>query len=164
MCASTRDLLIVCNCWTNTPPNNPPFQYYKMPPPNNNSKNTDPVGEEEQGGSNCAITKSIKKRKILDLEKGFYHHILTALSSVEGEIKLATFSSYFQIYLVGKGLPQQSLKKFANSYGIPKNRTFIEMIDDYFPKDILYRREGQYVVHIWIKNREVFECLADEDE
>jgi len=109
--------------------------------------------------------KKVKaEREILDLDDDFRHHILNAFSSIQGEIDLATFSSYFQLYLVSKDMPKQSLKQFARSFGIPKRRSFIEIIEDYFPNEIEYRRVGQTVVYISAKNREVFEYLANEDE
>ena len=96
--------------------------------------------------------------------RDFRYHILTALSSIQGEVDLATFSTYFQLYLVSKDMRKQSLKQFAHSFGIPKRRSFIEIIEDYFPNEIDYRRVGQTVVYITMKNREVFEYLANEDE
>ena len=107
--------------------------------------------------------KTSCERKILDLDEDFRYHILNALSSVQGEIDLATFSTYFQLYLVSKNRRKQSLKDFARSFGIPKRRTFIEIIEDYFPDDIEYRRVGKTVVYISKKNREVFQCLDDEE-
>ena len=104
------------------------------------------------------------EREILNIDESFRHHILTALSSIQGEVDLATFSSYFQLYLVSKDMRKQSLKQFAHSFGIPKRRSFIEIIEDYFPNEIDYRRVGQTVVYITMKNREVFEYLANEDE
>ena len=107
--------------------------------------------------------KTRSERKILDLDEDFRYHILNALSSVQGEIDLATFSTYFQLYLVSKNRRKQSLKDFARSFGIPKRRTFIEIIEDYFPDDIEYRRVGKTVVYISKKNREVFQYLDDEE-
>ena len=131
---------------------------------NNNSMEVKPIAEEGDFQNEKKIAKVQNKREILELKQDFYQHILTALSYIEGEIKLATFSNRFQDYLVEKGFSRQSLKQFAHSYGIPKRRTFIEIIHDYFPEDIQYRREGETMVYIWTNNRGVFECLADEDE
>jgi hypothetical protein len=104
------------------------------------------------------------ERKILELDDSFFEQILSALGSIEGEIKLETFASYFQLFLIGQGLPKQSLKDFANSYGIPKRRTFVEIIEDYFSDKIDYRREGQHTVYISKKIRDVFECHPNEEE
>ena len=109
------------------------------------------------------IIKPVKARKILDLDEDFYKTILSALDSVDGEVHLAAFSGYFQLFVVSKGLPKQSLKEFAISHGIPKRRTFVQIIEDYFPNEISYRREGETVVHIQRK-RGVFEGHAIEEE
>tara|TARA_X000001036_G_scaffold438346_2_gene485911 strand:- start:62 stop:736 length:675 start_codon:yes stop_codon:yes gene_type:complete len=103
-------------------------------------------------------------REIIDVDNDFRHHILSAMSSIEGEIKLVTFSHYFQQYLVSQGLPRKSIKNFARSFGIPKNRTFVEIIDDYFSHEIDYRREGRTTVFVKIKNQRVFEYLSSEEE
>ena len=126
-----------------------------------NHKNTEDIESNDKSQSDN-IVKS--KRKILDLDKKFYEHILSAINSVEGEIKLETFGTYFQLYLVGNGLARQSLKEFAKSHGIPKRRTFIQTIEDYFPNEIQYRREGATIVYISKKNRDVFVSRIDEEE
>ena len=109
-------------------------------------------------------TRKNNVRERIDVSPEFRSHILSALNSVEGEIKLATFSNYFQLYLVGNGYKKQSLKEFARSFGIPKKRSCVDIIEDYFPEDIAYRREGDTIVYIFMKNREVFESLANEEE
>jgi len=103
-------------------------------------------------------------RKIIDVEKEFYHHIISAISRIDGEIKLVTFSQYFQSYLLSQGLPKKSIKDFARSFGIPKKRTFVEIIDDYFSDEISYRREGNYTVYISSKKQRVFQHHSSEEE
>ena len=92
--------------------------------------------------------------------------ILEALSTVEGEIKLASFSHILTEYLTSKGLPEMTMKEFSKVHGIPKRRSFIEIIDNYFPTEIGYRREGVTITYIWINqtNQGVFEHREDEEE
>ena len=121
----------------------------------------------KQKNSNKDVESKIqngRERRILDLPREFYETILSALDTIEGEIKLATFSNYFQLYLVGKGLRKKSLKEFARSFGIPKNRTCVEIIEDYFPTEITYRREGETIVYISRQKQRVFQYLTIEEE
>ena len=93
-------------------------------------------------------------KKCPPVDSMFQHHVLASLSSVENEIKLATISAVLEGYLESIGEPKMSFKQFAKSFGIPMNRTAVEIIDHYFPSTIGYRREGKTVVYIWLKEDE----------
>ena len=81
-------------------------------------------------------------------------HVLDALRTVDSEVKLSTLSTILGDYLESIGQPKKSFKQFAKSFGIPMNRTAIEVIEHYFPNAIGYRREGKTVVFIWPKTME----------
>ena len=128
-------------------------------------KNSISKTDEYIGYSKKDLNDETNKAKAkIEVDEIFKIRILNALSSIDGEIKLATFSNYFQLYLVSQGCKKQSLKEFARSFGIPKKRSCIEIIDDYFPDEIGYRREGETIVYIWMKNRGVFVSPVDEEE
>lgn len=93
-------------------------------------------------------------KKCPEVDVTFQIHVLNALRTVESEVKLSTLSTILGDYLESIGQSKKSFKQFAKSYGIPTNRTAIEVIDHYFPNAIGYRREGKTVVFIWAKHTE----------
>ena len=101
-----------------------------------------------------------------EVDEEFRILIFEALATVEGEINLGTFSNTLRDYLVSKGLPKMTMKEFSKSYGIPKSRSLIEIINHYFPTEIGCRREGLTVAYIWRiqTNQGVFEHRAYEEE
>ena len=101
-----------------------------------------------------------------EVDDEFRTLILEALATVEGEIKLASFSHILTEYLTSKGLPEMTMKEFSKAHGIPKRRSFIEIIDNYFPTEIGYRREGVTITYIWLNqtNQGVFEHRVNEEE
>ncbi len=103
------------------------------------------------------------ERNIVEVPEIFRIQILNALDKVEGEVNLATFSSFFKLYLASKGFSQTGLKQFAQSFGISKNKTCIQIFQDYFPNEIEWRREGQTTVFIRRKHG-VFEEPKSEEE
>jgi hypothetical protein len=108
-------------------------------------------------------TQPVKPRKIVEVDETFRMHILDALDKVDGEVNLATFSSFFKLYLTSQGFSHKGLKQFARSYGVPKSRTNIQILQDYFPNEIDWRWDGQYTVFIQRKH-EVFEVPNREEE
>ena len=62
---------------------------------------------------------------MIEVDEAFRRHILAALDKVDGEVNLATFSSFFKLYLTSQGFNHKGLKQFARSYGVPKSRTNI---------------------------------------
>lgn len=93
-------------------------------------------------------------KKCPEVDVAFQTHVLDALRTVESEVKLSTLSMILGDYLESIGQPRKSFKQFAKSFGIPMNRTAIEVIEHYFPNAIGYRREGKTVVFIWPKTTE----------
>lgn len=93
-------------------------------------------------------------KKCPEVDRAFQIHVLRALETIESEVKLATISTILEAYFLSIGEPKKSFKQFAKSYGIPANRTAIEVIDHYFPNAIEYRREGKTVVYVWLKPAE----------
>lgn len=87
--------------------------------------------------------------KCPEVDESFQMHVYNALRTVESEVKLSTLSTILGNYLESIGQPKKSFKQFAKSFGIPTNRTAIEVIEHYFPNAIGYRREGKTVVFIW---------------
>lgn len=87
--------------------------------------------------------------KCPEVDETFQMHVYNALRTVESEVKLSTLSTILGNYLESIGQPKKSFKQFAKSFGIPTNRTAIEVIEHYFPNAIGYRREGETVVFIW---------------
>ena len=108
-------------------------------------------------------TQPVTPRKVIEVDEAFRRHILAALDKVDGEVNLATFSSFFKLYLTSQGFNHKGLKQFARSYGVPKNRTNIQILQDYFPNEIEWRWDGQYTVFIQRKH-EVFEVPNREEE
>ncbi len=98
--------------------------------------------------------KQVLKQNPSVIADEFSGHILSALAGVNEEVKLETFCNIFKYYLVENGLPAQSLKEYAQSFGIPKRRNFLEIIDLYFSETIGYRRETVTSVYIWPKRLE----------
>ena len=104
-------------------------------------------------GSSLFSTKAPSK-KCPEVDVAFQVHVLDALRTVDSEVKLSTLSTILGDYLESIGQPKKSFKQFAKSFGIPMNRTAIEVIEHYFPNAIGYRREGKTVVFIWPKTME----------
>ena len=84
------------------------------------------------------------------------------LESIDGEINLSQFTKLFRENLLDIGIGNLTFKEYANSMGIPKSRSCIQIIDQYFDGVIGYRREGN-TVFIWL-NRGVLVTPMVEEE